>query len=141
METKVCTKCKQELPIEDFNWRNKANNTRRSECKYCHSEHMKNLNRTKRDLVTQIKATEKCCKCGETRSYTLDFHHIDGNNKEATVARMVSNTYSVKKTLNEIEKCVVLCANCHREFHYLNQNYGVLLEDYLSNDFNNKIAK
>jgi hypothetical protein len=41
METKIRTKCKRELPIDDFNWRNKAKGTRRSECKYCHSAYMK----------------------------------------------------------------------------------------------------
>ena len=41
METKVCTKCGKELPIEEFNWRNKSKGTRRSECKYCHSAFMK----------------------------------------------------------------------------------------------------
>ena len=41
IETKVCTKCHKELPITDFNWRNKEKGTRRSECKYCHSNYMK----------------------------------------------------------------------------------------------------
>lgn len=35
--TKICTKCGKELPIEEFNWRNKVKGTRRSECKYCHT--------------------------------------------------------------------------------------------------------
>ena len=41
METKICTKCGKELPITDFNWRSKKEGTRRSECKYCHSDYMK----------------------------------------------------------------------------------------------------
>ena len=41
MEYKTCTKCGKTLPITDFNWRNKAKGTRRSECKYCHSDYMK----------------------------------------------------------------------------------------------------
>jgi hypothetical protein len=37
MTTKVCTKCKLELPIEEFHWRDKKAGTRRSECKACHN--------------------------------------------------------------------------------------------------------
>ena len=41
MGTKVCTKCGKELSIEEFNWRDKKKGTRRSECKYCQSNYMK----------------------------------------------------------------------------------------------------
>lgn len=41
MDTKICTKCGKELPIVDFNWRNKEKGIRRSECKYCHCGYMK----------------------------------------------------------------------------------------------------
>ena len=137
METKVCTKCGLEFPIYEFNWRNKKNGTRRSECKYCHSSYMRTLNTDKRNLVSKIKSQIKCQKCGESRSYVLDFHHLDPNVKEATVARMVSNTYSIEKVMDEIKKCIVFCSNCHREFHYLNENYGIALDDYLENNFQN----
>lgn len=41
METKICSKCGRELPIDQFNWRNKAKGTRRADCKECHSGYMK----------------------------------------------------------------------------------------------------
>ena len=37
--------------------------------------------------------------------------------------------------LNEINKCISLCANCHREFHYLNSLNNLKLEDYLNGDY------
>lgn len=49
METKICTKCGKELSIEEFNWRNKAKGTRRSECKYCHSGYMQRFMKMKDD--------------------------------------------------------------------------------------------
>lgn len=36
---------------------------------------------------------------------------------------------SLKK---EIDKCICLCANCHREFHYLEKQYGITIEEYLN---------
>ena len=93
METKVCTKCKKELPIEDFNWRSKEKGTRRSECKYCHTEYMQNIYADKRKLVADMKSKIKCQKCGEFRDYMLDFHHVDPSEKEYTVARLISNFF------------------------------------------------
>ena len=62
METKICTKCKKELPIEDFNWRSKEKGTRRSECKYCHTEFMKKIYEDKKEFVANIKSQLKCQK-------------------------------------------------------------------------------
>ena len=139
IETKVCTKCQLELPIDDFNWRDQKRNTRCSECKYCHSAYMKQIYKDKKDLVSNIKAQSSCQKCGEKRFYTLDFHHLDPSIKDKTIARMTSNNYRIDKTLNEIKKCIILCSNCHREFHYLNDNYNISLDDYLSDNYNDAI--
>ena len=135
METKVCTKCKRELPIDDFNWRDKNKGTRRSECKYCHTAFMKQIYDDKKSFVANIKAHIRCQKCGEKREYTLDFHHIDPNEKESDIVRMTSNKYRIDKVLDEIAKCIVLCANCHREFHYLNDNYQISIDDYLTDNY------
>ena len=37
METKICSKCGRELPLDQFNFRNKAKGTRRADCKDCHN--------------------------------------------------------------------------------------------------------
>ena len=132
METKICTKCGKELSIEEFNFRNKAAGTRRSECKYCHSAYMKEQYRKKKELVQDIKSERKCAKCGENRGYCLDFHHLDPTKKDNTVARLTSNNYRLDKVYEEIEKCIVLCANCHREFHFLEENEKLTIEQYLS---------
>ena len=131
METKICTKCKKELPITDFNWRNKSKGTRRSECKYCHSQYMRNKYQEKKTTVQDLKSQCKCAKCGESRGYVLDYHHINPKEKEQTIARMTSNYYSLDNIYDEINKCIVLCANCHREFHYFEKLNGLLIDDYL----------
>lgn len=59
----------------------------------------------------------KCGKCGYGKCIAaLDFHH-KGGNKEGHVAHLIKN-FSKEKALKEIKKCILVCANCHRELHY-----------------------
>lgn len=131
MDTKVCTKCGKEFPIEEFNWRDKKKGTRRSECKYCHCNYMKQKYQEKKQIIQEMKSEASCAKCGETRGYMLDYHHTDPSQKENTIARMTSNRYTLDRVYQEIEKCVCLCANCHREFHYFSEKDNLTLEEYL----------
>ena len=61
------------------------------------------------------KSSLKCEICGEKESCCLDFHHT--KDKTISVGRCASRGHSKKRILKEIEKCIVLCANCHRELH------------------------
>ena len=59
----------------------------------------------------------KCSRCGYSKSfYALDFHHTEGN-KEESLSKLIRNQ-SKQKALKEIKKCILLCANCHRELHH-----------------------
>lgn len=78
-----------------------------------HTERKKKL----RNWFKEYKTTLECEKCGENHPSCLEFHHIK-NNKEHHIGRMPSEGYSVKKILDEIKKCKVLCANCHRKTHW-----------------------
>ena len=131
MDTKVCSKCGKELSIEEFNWRDKKKGTRRSECKYCHSNYMKQKYQDKKQEIQDLKSSYSCAKCGETRGYVLDFHHINPEDKDKDIARMTSNNYRLDRVYEEIKKCVCLCSNCHREFHHLEEHNNITLEDYL----------
>ena len=44
---------------------------------------------------------------------------------------MISNNYSLDRVKEEMKKCIVLCANCHREFHYYEKTKGITLEQFL----------
>ncbi|MFU8868181.1 homing endonuclease associated repeat-containing protein [Natronococcus sp.] len=57
----------------------------------------------------------ECLRCTEDRPPCLDFHHPD--EKERSIATMVVNGHSKESIREEIERCVVLCANCHRLEH------------------------
>ena len=79
-----------------------------------------------------MRSKDTCAKCGENRGYVLDYHHIDPTEKENTVARMTSNNYTLDKVMEEIQKCICLCSNCHREFHYLEHKNNITISDYLN---------
>lgn len=134
METKICTICHKELPITAFGLKNSKTGALRADCKECHSKQVNNAYKKRKQWVSTIKAQNKCAKCGEDRSYLLDFHHIDPSIKDNTVARLTSSSSTHEKILREIDKCVVLCANCHREFHYLEKEKNITIEEYLQYD-------
>jgi hypothetical protein len=66
----------------------------------------------------EYKSTLFCQKCGENHPACLDFHHRVPNEKEEQVAILVGKRRSIQRIMKEIEKCDVLCANCHRKLHY-----------------------
>lgn len=59
----------------------------------------------------------KCQSCPETANECLDFHHIDPLEKDTEVSRLLTDLRSMERVIGEIEKCVCLCANCHRKVH------------------------
>lgn len=63
------------------------------------------------------KSGLKCARCPENHVATLDFHHVNPEDKEYSVADLVSNKMFTK-AYKEIKKCIVLCSNCHRKLHY-----------------------
>lgn len=59
----------------------------------------------------------KCKKCGYNKCIdALEFHHTDPTQKDPTI-RFGSTRLSFEKLKAEIDKCDLLCANCHREEH------------------------
>lgn len=63
------------------------------------------------------KAIVGCVTCGERNPVCLDFHHLDPATKKDNVGAL--GGCGDQKRLDEIVKCVVVCANCHRKAHAL----------------------
>ena len=70
-----------------------------------------------KDKWRSFKATLACIKCGQNHPATFDFHHIDSSTKEESVNKLIKNR-AFKRAMEEVQKCVVLCANCHRIHHH-----------------------
>jgi hypothetical protein len=72
-------------------------------------------NRTKLKLAAICGG--ECVVCGYDKCITaLEFHHLDESQKDFSISQL-GNTKSLRDTLSEVRKCVLLCANCHREVH------------------------
>jgi hypothetical protein len=57
-----------------------------------------------------------CMCCGYNKcAAALDFHHLNPDTKDRGIA--VMKNYSEKRLRLEIAKCILVCANCHREIH------------------------
>jgi hypothetical protein len=63
------------------------------------------------------KSGGKCCVCGYNRCMSsLTFHHIDQTMKIFNIRGMVL-TYNLDKIIDELNKCSLMCHNCHTELH------------------------
>lgn len=65
----------------------------------------------------EFKKTLKCARCPERYWACLQFHHKDPANKTSTINAALGRGWSIKRILEEIAKCEVLCANCHAKEH------------------------
>lgn len=121
----------------DFFYKNKRDERLHSQCKQCYidkrrktyrehclkygSEYRARALERNRKLKILLKdrkrnylASRACIKCGINDPGVLDFDHIDPNTKSFSVAKALHNIMNWEGLLKEIEKCQILCANCHR---------------------------
>lgn len=63
-----------------------------------------------------------CTKCGLSHPAIIDFHHNTGK-KENNISKMIADGYSIERIQKELEKCIVLCSNCHRKEHFSSNNF------------------
>jgi hypothetical protein len=134
---KICSKCNKLKDIEEFNFHSpaKKDGKRRPDCKECvrkrsatycksHYEDQKiRMKRVKdratkrnREYITEYLLAHPCVDCGETDVVVLDFDHVRGE-KVCDISRMVACGFRLWRIKEEIEKCVVRCANDHRRRH------------------------
>lgn len=73
----------------------------------------------RRELIAFIKSFKTVCsRCGYNECVeALDFHHKNTKEKDSDIYLAIRRGWSKEHLLAEIEKCIVLCANCHRFIH------------------------
>jgi len=77
-------------------------------------EWRKNRAKERRELIDSLKLEKGCSMCGyKDHAVALDFDHLNPEEKNFTIATKYLNIH-IERLLKEIDKCQVLCANCHR---------------------------
>jgi len=139
---KTCHQCKKQEPEIDFPSRQSHN------CWSCHEKQAQKAKQKQKKLANQKYQTKKkyirlqcsertenrkrllmkdkgdtCAHCGlkvskEWPSTCFDFHHLE--NKEYTIGKLIHSWASkFGKIKEELKKCILLCANCHRKLHFI----------------------
>lgn len=127
--SKVCKVCEQRKPLTDFY---KFSSGRiHSTCKGCWNCKERSRYKIKIADFEVYKADIGCQKCGESRPYVLDFHHKNPKEKSFSISDKTRTGLMNSEVQKEISKCILLCANCHREFHHLCKSRNITIETYL----------
>ncbi len=139
---KICTKCRCLKDFASFSARSKSKDGRASWCRECfkvswqkryygnHRHYRNSHNRSRNQIreqnarmVFEYLSKNPCIRCGESDPIVLEFDHRDKTEKIESVSNLIRNA-SWARIEREIQKCDVLCANCHRrktaaQFEYL----------------------
>jgi hypothetical protein len=128
--TKRCCTCHEDLPLSAFNVRRAAPDGLQSRCRSCGAEwyvrnrvaHKQNVasrnarvRERNRVALLAYLAEHPCVDCGNDDVRVLDLDHRDPATKRIAVGRLVGWADSWERVLEEISKCDVRCANCHRQ--------------------------
>ena len=76
----------------------------------------------RRKILTEIKTNFGCKHCGETNGPVLIFHHVDPATKKLNIGASATIGNKWEQILKEVQKCVVLCSNCHILVHWRDRN-------------------
>jgi|TARA_R110002167_G_scaffold23983_2_gene84987 hypothetical protein len=118
-----CRSCQRLKEEDDFYLRADGIN-RFNRCKSCISKETAEQKRKIYKWVDNHKASMGCDHCGETDKRCLQLHHKDSSTKKHSVATLIGKGYIFKTVKIEVEKCEVLCANCHSIHHYDERRSG-----------------
>jgi len=114
---RTCPQCNQQKPGTDFymnSWKGKKRPG--SWCKVCAASRNTTRYRDYKSFYVNLKGG--CCQaCGFNKyNGALEFHHVDPATKEETITRLMRHPSS-PEILLELEKCVLVCSNCHKMIH------------------------
>ena len=114
IEQRACSGCKQNKYLSEFNgkWR---------VCKLCDYKRRKEKVVVARNFVIEYLKSHPCENCGEKDIVVLIFDHL--RDKKNMISTLTRKGYCVETIKAEIEKCRVLCANCHSRFTGIQQHW------------------
>lgn len=130
---KQCTRCNQIKPISEFNKNKTKKDGHHNLCRVCSNINSKTYyNKNKEEHIKKVRiitaktrkenqkklfeyySTHPCIDCGNQNPIVLELDHRDGVDKFKNISKLIANAYSWDRIEEEILKCDVRCANCHR---------------------------
>lgn len=152
---KLCCQCKELKPESEFS---KKGDGLQPRCKQCAIEYLKNwysthkkehLENTSRRTKSQQKALRQfvdklksapCTDCKQSfPPYVMDYDHLT-DDKVQMISKMVGLAVSEETILNEIKKCELVCANCHRIRTYKRAHPQMFSDDPVVTSIQHKAA-
>lgn len=129
---KKCYRCKIEKELVEFNKNKRRKDGLQSHCKECHRQidkeyylnnkdyHRKQVQKRREAAKTTLRVwyleylrKNPCVDCGESDTLVLEPDHI-GSDKKFNVSYIVGRGLSLQTLKDELAKCEIVCANCHR---------------------------
>jgi hypothetical protein len=129
---KICSSCKESKPLTEYNKKANRKDGLQTECKKCQStQRKKYYNENKEVQIRQINEARRvrrkesqnkmrklldnsrCLDCDASDIRVLEFDHVRGVKKK-DVSYLLSNGASWETLMEEINKCDIVCSNCHR---------------------------
>ena len=118
---KICTKCKEVKAATSFQRRAGTASGLASWCRQCRQDYSNRVygpakRRARKEAIIELKGGA-CERCGGVfPHYVFDLHHRDPALKEVNMNSLQDKAWA--RVLAELEKCDLLCANCHRIAHH-----------------------
>ena len=114
-----CVKCGQ---IEKKPYKVKTGKRKgkiQSYCRKCNHQNTLNRQREFKQKCVEYKGG-RCVICGYDKYIgSLDFHHLDPSQKDFAISHMKQTSFAKNETIikQELDKCILVCKNCHCEIH------------------------
>ena len=118
IKTKICSKCSEIKPLIEFHSSSHSKDGKISVCKKCSNERNKKRLQKRIQFLNSRKGF--CIVCGEKNKKVLVYHHMNPKNKLFNISDIPH--HSLETIALEHAKCVVVCDNCHKEYHYYDRN-------------------
>tara|TARA_R100001530_G_scaffold26226_3_gene21105 strand:- start:7152 stop:7709 length:558 start_codon:yes stop_codon:yes gene_type:complete len=89
--------------------------------------------------ILKIKKMDFCSECGYDKSLAaIDYHHVNPETKKHNIARILK-LKPTQERIDELDKCIALCSNCHRELHHSEgEHYGSTHSAHFKQHFNGR---
>lgn len=112
---RCCPKCEETKPLNEF-YKRRGKEGASVYCKKCTGEQALIRQRNLKQECIDYKGG--CCEeCGYDKyNGALEFHHLDPNEKDFSISSLKSYSFT-DKLKKELDKCILVCSNCHREIH------------------------